>query len=231
MNSQQIALNLEAVISEYEDIIVNNSYGTPSHKVWEARSIILESIRLYAPKNSSFLREANYILKRAPVPYGQSAYARQDLKNDLTDLYGVLLGLNSAYQFGLLQSVEETIHIEIYGDFLSMANSMLEEDKRYKTPAAVMIGSVLEEHLRKLCVKNGISILKNKNGKNHPKSASTLNNELKSNSVYNQVQHSLVEAWIKIRNSAAHGKDDEFSYENTRLMHDGIETFLTQYPA
>ncbi len=37
-----------------------------------------------------------------------------------------------------------------------MAEYLLKEG--YKDPAAVITGSTLEEHLRKLCIKNGIDI-------------------------------------------------------------------------
>jgi hypothetical protein len=44
-----------------------------------------------------------------------------------------------------------------------MAEYLLNES--YKDPAAVMTGSVLEEHIRQLCIKNSIPIETIKDGK------------------------------------------------------------------
>jgi hypothetical protein len=76
-----------------------------------------------------------------------------------------------------LQSISELIHADIFADFLEMADYLLEQG--YKDPAAVITGSVLEEHLRKLCDKNGIDTTQN----NRPKKADTLNSELASANV------------------------------------------------
>lgn len=49
---------------------------------------------------------------------------------------------------------QKIIAAEIFSDFLEMAEHLLEQG--YKDPAAVMIGSVVEENLRKFCVANKI---------------------------------------------------------------------------
>src|SRR3954471_17296758 len=71
-------------------------------------------------------------------------------------LRGILSALRADYDAGRLQSFEELIHADLFSDFLEMAEYFLDEG--YKDPAAVIAGSVLEEHLRKLCGKHGIII-------------------------------------------------------------------------
>lgn len=51
-----------------------------------------------------------------------------------------------------LVSFKQLVSAEIFSDFLEMSKYLL--DNKYKDPAAVMIGSTLEEHLRLLCKNN-----------------------------------------------------------------------------
>lgn len=69
---------------------------------------------------------------------------------------------------------------------------MLEEsehllERNFKIPAAVLAGCVLETHLRKLCDKNSISLVKVKpNSDTANKKASRLNQDLTSAGVFNK---------------------------------------------
>ena len=74
---------------------------------------------------------------------------------------GILKAIKYEIDNGWLLSMKGLISAEIFSDFLEMAEHLLSE--KYKDPAAVMIGSVLEEHLRQLCDKNGVSITEIKN--------------------------------------------------------------------
>ena len=65
---------------------------------------------------------------------------------------------------------------EVYADFLEMADGLL--DAGYKDAAAVMIGGVLEEHLRRLCTRSGIATTYEKDGKTNAKKADAMNSEL-----------------------------------------------------
>jgi len=74
----------------------------------------------------------------------------------LKPLAATLRALRADYVDGYMQSIVELIHAEVFADFLEMADHLVGQG--YKDPAAVLAGSVLEEHLRKLCIKNGIPI-------------------------------------------------------------------------
>jgi hypothetical protein len=56
---------------------------------------------------------------------------------------------------GWLFTIKGLVTAEVFANFLEMAEHLL--DTGYKDPAAVMCGSVLEEHLRQLCLKHNIS--------------------------------------------------------------------------
>jgi hypothetical protein len=62
---------------------------------------------------------------------------------------------------------------EVFTDFIEMAEHLLEQG--YKDPAAVVAGSVLEEHLRQLCHKNAIdTVTVDSSGKANPKKPTCL---------------------------------------------------------
>ncbi|MGH9878106.1 MAG: hypothetical protein ACRD5H_10745 [Nitrososphaerales archaeon] len=138
---------------------------------------------------------------------------------------GILKALRVDYDVGYLQSVTELIHADLFADFLEMADHLL--DQGYKDPAAVITGSVLEEHLRKLCDKN--SIIVSQGGK--PKKADTLNAELAGANVYSKLDQKNVTAWLDLRNKAAHGKYSEYTKDQVALLIQSVRDFITRNPA
>lgn len=141
-------------------------------------------------------------------------------------LLNILKNFKEEIEGGWLFTTKGLVSAEIFADFMDMAKYLLNEN--YKDPAAVMIGSVLEEHLRQLCLKNSITIETNTNGKNHPKKADSLNSELGSNNIYNKLDQKNVTAWLDLRNKAAHGKYAEYSKEQVNLMYSGVMDFMTR---
>ena len=81
----------------------------------------------------------------------------------LTQSIGVLKALHQDLKKGYLKTLSELIHADIFTDYIEMAEYLLEEG--YSNPAAVITGSTLEQHLRKLCIKNGIGIERRIGGK------------------------------------------------------------------
>jgi hypothetical protein len=112
-----------------------------------------------------------------------------------------------------------------------MAEYLLSEDHGYKDPAAVLGGGVLEEHLRLLCVKNGIAAERQSPSGPHPKKADQLNNDLASASVYDKNQQKIITGWLGIRNSAAHGKYGEYTDSQVAQFLAGLREFIGRFPA
>ena len=107
-----------------------------------------------------------------------------------------------------------------------MAEHLLKEG--YKDPAAVLIGSTLEAHIRELCNRNEIeTILTNNKNEIIPKKADTMNSDLVKSNIYSSIQQKQITAWLGIRNSAAHGKYEEYSMEQVSLMLQGILNFIS----
>lgn len=139
---------------------------------------------------------------------------------------GILSAARVELEGGWLSTTKGLISAEIFSDFLVMAQYLLDEG--YKDPAAVMAGSVLEEHLRQLCQKHDIPTETNKQDRPHPKKAETLNADLAKKEVYNKLDQKNVTAWLDLRNKAAHGKYQEYTKEQVSLMLQSLSDFMVR---
>jgi hypothetical protein len=148
--------------------------------------------------------------------------------------YNIRTAINMIKQFkaeieqGFLDKLESRITGEIFTDFLEMAEFLVSET--CYDAAAVMAGGVLEEHLRKLCSSQGISLTRtDSGGRAVNKLAANLNDDLKGK-LYSKTEHDSVKVLIQIRNDGAHtgtGVVDKGRAESIIL---GIKAFITRYP-
>ena len=146
-------------------------------------------------------------------------------------ILGILVGLKSDYESGLLDSLPEMIETNVASDYMGQAEQLLSEGiagQYDHVPAAVLTGAVLEGALRTLCGRQHppISTLK-KNG--DPKTLNPLIEDLQKANVYNKAKADQLRYWAKIRNYAAHGEFSEFKRDEVEAMITGIKTFLADY--
>ncbi|WP_409409504.1 hypothetical protein AAE485_03340 [Acidithiobacillus ferriphilus] len=120
------------------------------------------------------------------------------------------------YEGGYLTSVRSLVQAEVFDSVLEQASELLLSG--YHTAAAVIAGVALETALRELCDRNTI-----KHGM-----MNTMNDSLAKAGIYNKNQQKRITALAGIRNSAAHGKPDEFNSENVKSMIQEVEQFLAQ---
>lgn len=193
-------------------------YGEAQNLGFEDRSLLatswLAGIERLSVPGSPYLRRAQDALKR-----GAGAPAT------ITELAAILVALRTDYEAGYLQGIEELVHADVFADFLEMADELLR--KHYKDAAAVIVGSVLEEHLRKLAAKSGVPTMV----AGRPKKADTINAELTKAAAYNPLQQKQITAWLGLRNDAAHGHYDAYDSSQVSLMLSGVRDFLLRYPA
>ena len=130
---------------------------------------------------------------------------------------------------GWLSTVKSLVSAELFADFLEMAEHLLETG--YKDPAAVMAGSVLEEHLRQLCQNRGLNIAEEKEGKMQPKKADRLNADLCKAEAYAKLDQKVITAWLDLRNNAAHGKYAAYNADQVTQMLNGVAEFIARVPA
>jgi hypothetical protein len=121
------------------------------------------------------------------------------------------------YFGGYIVSLKSIVQAELFDDEIEQAKELF--DKDYYIAAAVIAGVVLETRMRELCKENNITIGK-------LDKLNKMNDELAKNDIYNSLIHKQIVALAGIRNSAAHGKTDEFSRDQVDNMIKVIENLL-----
>ncbi len=133
---------------------------------------------------------------------------------------GILRAVREDLEGGYLTDVRTLVSAEVFTDFLEMAEHLHENG--YKDPAASLAGAVLEDGLRKIASKNGITV-KEKDD------LSSLNRRNADGGVYNRLTQKKLQVWADIRNNADHGHFGEYSAEDVQDMIRGIQALLADY--
>lgn len=170
----------------------------------------------FAPK-SSYLEAAREPFERGWGSESPSTFAH---------VAAALAAFRSDVQNDYLKTFEELIHADVFADFLEMASEL--QTKGYKDAAAVIAGSVLEEHLRKLAINERIPVAQ---ADGRPIKASIINANLAKASTYNKLEEKAVTAWLGIRNSAAHGNYGDFDVAQVASLIADIREFMVRHPA
>lgn len=140
----------------------------------------------------------------------------------------ILDAIRTELDGGWLFEVKALVAAELYSDFLEQSDHLLSQG--YKDAAAVMIGSVLEEHLRQLCQSHSVDTHDIKDGDRVPRKADRINSELAKASVYSALEAKQITAWLAIRNSAAHGKYTEYTEDQVKNLALGVPSFILRTP-
>nr|WP_202963696.1 hypothetical protein [Nonlabens ulvanivorans] len=166
--------------------------------------------------------------------FGKNHPYYKEFKDNVNDSYeyniqsgiSILESIKFEIENGWLVDLKKLVSAEVFSDFLEMSKYLL--DEKYKDPAAVMIGSVLEEHLRQLCKQNKIDTVIQKPKKTIHKKADQMNIELCKAGAYGMLEQKSVTFWLDLRNKAAHGKYSEYTIEQVNLMHQGVLDFIVR---
>lgn len=188
-----------------------------AENIQEITTLMCAALKRFAPPGSAYLDQMESVFKNTLRSVGRSKEEEIEFR-----LQGVLRALWADYAADRLQTFRELIHADLFSDFLEMAEYLLEEG--YKDAAAVMGGGVLEEHLRKLCGKHGVTI------PDKPK-LDKMNADLVKASAYGQNDHKQVTAWAAIRNSAAHAEYKKYGDEEVKIMLAWVRAFISRNPA
>ena len=142
---------------------------------------------------------------------------------------GILRGLKGDYESGMLDNLSRMIETNVSYDFMEQAEQLLVGDSHQydHVPAAVLAGAVLEDSVRRLCQRQDPPIETEVNG--DPKKLDLLISDLQKRNVINKPKAAQLRSWASIRNSAAHGRFDEFTRSDAGQMLAGIKIFLADY--
>jgi hypothetical protein len=139
---------------------------------------------------------------------------------------GIIQAVVYEVEHDWLTNTRALIAASLFSDFLEMSKHLSEEG--YKDAAAVIAGSSLEAHLRRLADTANVQTVDTK-GK--PRKADALNADLHKAGVYGLSEQKQVTAWLDIRNNAAHGHYPKVIDGAVSLMIDGIRHFMMLHPA
>lgn len=137
--------------------------------------------------------------------------------NQLKRMKAVFLAAKEDFEGGYINSLRNLVQAEVFSNELEQAEELL--GRGYATAAAVIAGVVLETALRDLCSINGIE---------HG-SINKMNDDLAKTGAYNANQKKQITSLSAIRNSAAHGKPEEFTKDQVKGMIDDVQRLLVAH--
>lgn len=132
-------------------------------------------------------------------------------------LRGVLTAAMTDFREGFMADTKLLVSAEVFADFLVQAEVLLEHD--YKDAAAVIIRSVLEDALRRVCNSNSIEV-RDRAG------IAELAKALGKKNFLSAVQAKEIEAKKEVGNKAAHGRFEEYSKEDVIAFHEFVQRLL-----
>ena len=130
---------------------------------------------------------------------------------------GILRAALEDVDSGDLETLQEMAAAEVFSDFLEQADHLLKNG--YLAPAASLAGAVLENGLRSLAKRNGITV----KGRDNLQS---LNSKVGDKGVYSRLRQQEVAVWIKVRNAADHGCFDDITQNRVADLIAGVRGLL-----
>jgi len=220
-----MGLDVTAVVKEIDDVLTEAAVAAPQmllmgtpHAAF-AISLLTAAIERLAPVGGYHHRRAREMREQN---HGQPAVVLYNA------LVGFLQALRADYAGGRLQGVRELIHGELFSDLLDAAQHLVDEG--YKDPAAVLAGSSLEAHLRRLADKHNVPTTKSDGS---AKKASMLKDDLAKTTppALSAGDVKNATAWLALRNDAAHGHYASYTKEQVALLIQSVRDFITRMPA
>ena len=202
--------------------VVNSSSGIKGVDLSKVTSWVTrlgQLIRHLYGENSQHFESYTSALKTPHFYNLHSSY-----NSHFSQMLGVVTAIKHDIDNGLLVNFKTLIQADIFADFLEMGEYLL--NGGYKDASAVIIGSVLEDGLRKLAEKNKISIT---NDQGKALTIEPLNNELAKKEVYSKLIQKQITSWAHIRNKAAHGEYVEYNKDQVQMMLYFVQKFTSDY--
>lgn len=147
----------------------------------------------------------------------EKPFAYEDNPKVLARLRSVFIAAKEDFEGGYLTSVRNLVQAEVFSTELEQARELVASG--YKLPAAVVCGVVLETNLRAMCSGHGLTTGK----------LDKMNADLAKAGVYNALTQKRITALAAIRNSAAHGKLNEFDERDVGSMIDEVERLVADW--
>lgn len=176
--------------------------------------------KLYGETSQHFVSYSNALSTNNFYNLHSNYYAH------FTQVFGVAKAVQHDIKNGLLVNLRSLAQAEVFADFLEMGEYLLNEG--YKDAAAVIIGTVLEDSLRKLSERASLPLIAD-SGK--PLTMEPLNAQLAKADIYSKLVQKQITSWAHVRNKAAHGEFNEYSLEQVKMMLLFAQNFASEHLA
>lgn len=230
MKTDDLRKRVDSLIAQADELLKttvgHNASGIISSRNSTYTSVNTELYQLFRTASLSFIDK---VFGADHTYYKEFVKCVDDHSpSEVVEGRGILKAVKQEIDEGWLITVKGIVSAEIFTDFLEMANHL--RTQGYKDSAAVMVGGVLEEHLRQMCINNGIpnTVTSPKDGKESHKTSDRMNNELAAAGVYGKLYQKSVTSWLDLRNKAAHGHFEEYDQRQVELMESGVLDFITK---
>jgi hypothetical protein len=215
----------EKVIKRFNELIEKGQdVLTTKHDHSSVHSIALVDYSVDYEKSHQWGLSCLNLLKRIFGPESDHYKRFDELKlssfSPIERGMGIIKSAKDEYEQGFLFEMKKLIEAEVFDDFLEQAQHFYSAG--YFQAAAVIAGSVLEDGLRKLCVRSSITLSSN------PK-LDSMNTELAKKGTYNKLIQKKITALADLRNKAAHGEWEKFSSSDVKEMLDQVRRFMETY--
>lgn len=123
-----------------------------------------------------------------------------------------------------LETTKGAFTKEILSDMLRLAKSQV--DEKNNKAAAIMMGTILEELIRCLCLKAEIKLYNEIQGKAIAKKGLQLTGEAYKKKVYERQENKMIIAWLELYSDALANNDENVTTGKVSQMLTGMQSFL-----
>lgn len=195
------------IIFERLDHLIHKGIEACKNPLGERTQSYVSDVNWYSFETSAFKFLQDMVGNESPYFKGlEKALHSQYVSNILAGVE-ILKAIKIEIENGWMTKIKSIVSAEIFSDFLEMAKYLTEQG--FKDAAAVIFGSTLESHLKKVGEKLNVELtFENSKGETIPKKADRLNADLLKAGAYNILDQKNITAWLELRNKAAHGQYD-----------------------
>ena len=141
---------------------------------------------------------------------------------------GILSAATAELQNNWVETTRGAITSAILAEFMAMAEIHIEAGNLQS--GLILIGAVIEKHLRNLCLAGNINTTNQQSGSATPKKPLQLTGEAYKKKLYDRQQHRRIISWLEICDNAALDTMSDISVEQVQDMHADVSRFLAETP-
>jgi hypothetical protein len=208
---QELSDQLKQV--ERTEVSKQTQMGGSSYRHIEAHLILNWAVKARNLLSSACGKESEHYIS---FVMSEETQSYEDNPIRLTRMGAVFLAAREDFEGGYLNSIRNLVQAELAGGELDQARELFASG--YYAAAAVVAGVVLENTLRSLCAKHGLTA----------GSMERMNADLAKAGEYNALVQKRITSLAAVRNSAAHGKSDEYTNDDVKSMIPEVERFVAE---